>query len=253
MPLPPFMKRAARDGEAAGVMKPEPAALVQARRRLIGAAVLLAVGVVVFPLFFEGKPRPLPTDLPLTYAPTALRGADAPPVAPEAASDAEPLSPPVASVAPAAVDEEISGESSPSSPPALSSAAAVSPQGVAAAAASKPSSPSNASKAPNPSLKPPAKPNGPPPSVPAAGDPSTREAATARYIIQVGAFADPAAAREVRLKVERLGFVTYTHVIDVPEGQRIRVRVGPMTDRAQAQRTLDKIKQAGLPAALLTL
>jgi DedD protein len=77
--------------------------------------------------------------------------------------------------------------------------------------------------------------------------------ATTRYIVQVGAFADPVAARQVRLKVEQLGFVTYTHVIDVPGGQRIRVRVGPMTDRAQAQRTLEKIKQAGLSGALLTL
>ena len=38
---------------------------VRARRRLIGAAVLVAAGVVGFPLIFETQPRPIPVDLPI--------------------------------------------------------------------------------------------------------------------------------------------------------------------------------------------
>ena len=71
--------------------------------------------------------------------------------------------------------------------------------------------------------------------------------------VQIGAFADPASARDVRTKVERLGLTTYTHVIEVAGAPRIRVRVGPMSDRDEAQRILDRLKQAGLPGAVLTL
>nr|WP_295085127.1 SPOR domain-containing protein [uncultured Roseateles sp.] len=39
---------------------------VRARRRLIGAAVLVAVGVIGFPLVFETQPRPIPVDLLIT-------------------------------------------------------------------------------------------------------------------------------------------------------------------------------------------
>lgn len=38
---------------------------LQARRRLIGAAVLVVVGVITFPLVFETQPRPVPVDLPI--------------------------------------------------------------------------------------------------------------------------------------------------------------------------------------------
>ena len=38
---------------------------IRARRRLIGAAVLVAAGVVGFPLIFETQPRPIPVDLPI--------------------------------------------------------------------------------------------------------------------------------------------------------------------------------------------
>lgn len=330
MPLPSFLKRAAPDGEAPGVAKSESAALVQARRRLMGAAVLLAVGVVVFPLLFESKPRPLPTDLPMQYAPTALRGADAAPVAPvvtpgrvapapssagktvggatpaAAGSVAAPGAAVTSAGATAAVPGISSGDASPAavepaideaappapspslttavspaptaapapstasavapaSGPSTASPSAAAPGGASRAASSSPAAPA-AAKGVTPAAIPAAKgatpaatvsagvPSKAGPPAPAAGSASPgKDSASVRYIVQVGAFADAAAAREVRLKVERLGFTTYTHVIDVPGGQRIRVRVGPMTDRAQAQRTLDKIKQAGLPGALLRL
>ncbi|MDH0867248.1 SPOR domain-containing protein [Mitsuaria sp. GD03876] len=38
---------------------------IRARRRLIGAAVLVGVAVIVFPLLFETQPRPIPVDLPI--------------------------------------------------------------------------------------------------------------------------------------------------------------------------------------------
>jgi DedD protein len=40
-------------------------ARTRARRRLMGATVLLLVGVIGFPLLFETRPRPIPVDLPI--------------------------------------------------------------------------------------------------------------------------------------------------------------------------------------------
>ena len=58
----------------------EPADAVQqartrARQRLIGAIVLLAIGIIGFPLVFETQPRPIPVDVPIE-----IPGRDALPV-----------------------------------------------------------------------------------------------------------------------------------------------------------------------------
>ena len=52
-------------------------------------------------------------------------------------------------------------------------------------------------------------------------------------MVQVGAFADAGKARETRLKVEKAGLKTYTHVAETKEGKRIRVRVGPFATRGR--------------------
>jgi DedD protein len=74
-----------------------------------------------------------------------------------------------------------------------------------------------------------------------------------RYVVQVGAFADTARAQEVRLKIERSGLKTYTHVAETKEGRRTRVRVGPFTTKAEADRVAEKIRRLELPATILTL
>jgi DedD protein len=74
-----------------------------------------------------------------------------------------------------------------------------------------------------------------------------------RFVIQVGAFADPDAARETRKNVEKLGLKTYTQVAQTSGGSRIRVRVGPFASRGEAEAALAKTKAAGLNAVLLTL
>ncbi|MDI1244898.1 MAG: SPOR domain-containing protein, partial [Rhodoferax sp.] len=80
-----------------------------------------------------------------------------------------------------------------------------------------------------------------------------KAAATARFVVQVGAFADPVRAREVRQKLERAGLKTYTHVAETKDGQRTRVRVGPFAEKADAEKAAEKIKKLKLSAALLTL
>lgn len=73
MPLPKLLRRQAPPpAEPDPVWAGEPGAVqkarIQARRRLLGAVVLLGVGVVLFPLLFETEPRPLSTDVPIQVA-----------------------------------------------------------------------------------------------------------------------------------------------------------------------------------------
>jgi DedD protein len=71
--------------------------------------------------------------------------------------------------------------------------------------------------------------------------------------VQVGAYADAAKLREARQKVEKLGFKTYTQVIESPTGARTRVRIGPFATREEADAAIAKIRAAGLPVAVFTL
>ncbi len=55
------------------------------------------------------------------------------------------------------------------------------------------------------------------------------------------------------MKLERAGLKTYTQAVETRDGKRIRVRVGPFTGRAEADKAASRIKGLDLPAAILTL
>ncbi|MDO5290995.1 MAG: SPOR domain-containing protein, partial [Pseudomonadota bacterium] len=74
-----------------------------------------------------------------------------------------------------------------------------------------------------------------------------------RFIVQVGAFNDDAAVREARQKAERAGVKTYTQVVQTASGPRTRVRVGPFSTRAEAEKAAATLKKAGLNGAILSL
>ena len=71
--------------------------------------------------------------------------------------------------------------------------------------------------------------------------------------MQFGAFSDGITAHEARMKVERLGIKTYTQEVKTPQGTRIRVRMGPYANRAEAEKVLSSLRKAGLSGAVLTL
>ena len=244
----------------------------RARHRLIGAAVLVLVGVVGFPLLFDTQPRPIPVDIPIEIpdrnkvAPLVVPApvADAPAAKPAAPATPEPA--PTAAVqrpAPsrtAAANGLAEGEELvPSARPAPAK-----PTPAPAPAAAKPAVKHDAKQpaAPVPSPAPEPKPAG------RADDsararallegrsteaPAAASAEEARFIVQVGAFADAEKAREARTKVERAGLKTYTQVVDTKDGKRTRVRVGPFTNRAEADKAAARIKALDLSASVLTL
>lgn len=362
MPLFSFLQRNnSASREPVGMASPGEqvqAARVRARRRLIGAVVLLGVGIVGFPLLFETQPRPLPVEVNIEIprkdggAPVVLPSRMAPATSStitESAADAGREVPPPAAHAVAPV---------PTRPAVPASTPAVRPAAPAVAADTRaPATQSLAASTPRPVASAPAAPirvlqdpprPAPPKETPPARDlAKEREAAAAReaaarearerearevarqkelaareakekeaaarereaaareakekeaaarearekaaareaaareakereareareavarealrdtsrsdtvekrYIVQVGAFADAAAASEARARAEKVGVRTYTQVIETDAGRRIRVRVGPFNSREEADKALGKLRAAGLSTALL--
>ncbi len=76
---------------------------------------------------------------------------------------------------------------------------------------------------------------------------------SSRYVVQVGAFAEAASAQTTRQKIERLGIKTYAQEVSTPAGKRIRVRIGPFTDKAEADKALANLRKAGINGNVLTL
>lgn len=234
-----------------------PKALVQsvetirqrAKYRLVGAAVLILVGVIGLPLLFDKQPRPIAVDTPIEI-------------------------PDKNKVLPLVIPSVPTGEVT-ASKAIVTASAAVVPAASTTAAASAPVEAPTAYKVETPAaavvppvVKPVASTPGAGPaemnraqallegkdvSAVASKQVAPVNASGQRFVVQVGAFADDARAREVRLKVERTGLKTYAQVADTKDGKRIRVRVGPFSSRAEAEKAAIRIKKLDLPAALLTL
>ncbi|WP_338439963.1 SPOR domain-containing protein [uncultured Aquabacterium sp.] len=261
MPLPAFLERFRR-----GVSSATPDAVplsssdvevmrVRARRRLIGMVVLVGAGVVGFPWLFETKPRPMPGEIQIVQAPQAPQAQQAQQTPQPASSGPTPGATIAAVTVPAGPSAAIARVAQPEAereafvagaPPR---AAAVPSLPVAKPAASKPAA--AASKATSkPADKPADKKSDKDKS---DKDKSDKDKAGTRYVVQFGAFADANSAHEARMKAERLGLKTYAQQVDTPQGKRIRVRLGPYADKADADKAAASLRKAGLPGAVLTL
>jgi cell division septation protein DedD len=72
-------------------------------------------------------------------------------------------------------------------------------------------------------------------------------AAGTGFAVQVGAFADAAAATGLRDKLRAAGFNAFTDVVQTESGKRTRVRVGPAMNRAEADALKAQVKaKAGI-------
>lgn len=258
----------------------------RAKHRLIGAVVLVAIGVVGFPLLVDKQPRPMSVDLPIdipdknktkpltlpaagTAAPEAVAAKPTEPkpadakaeVKPDAKSDTK-STPAVSSVVPPAASLSSQEAIEPKSPSKVEPKAEAKPETkaepkVEAKPEPKTDAKAEAKPAPKPSDKP----------VDKAADKPTDSGSRAqallegkdtgkvetRLVIQVGAFDDAKKVADVRAKLERAGLKTYTQVVDTKDGKRTRVRLGPFATKAEADKAADKIKKLDLPASILTL
>lgn len=258
----------------------------RARHRLLGAAVLVLVGVIGFPLLFDTQPRPVAVDIPIEI-PDRNKVAPLPaPVAPAApVAQAPAPAPAPAPAAPApdnrtrvasnstssggVITETADGRELPADRPVTSAPPAETRPEPKPEAKPKPEPKPEVRHEAKPEPKPaaPAKPpaddgararallDGKPPAAAAAAavKPAAATDDDGRFVVQVGAFAEAEKARDVRQKLEKAGLKTYTNVAKTADGERTRVRVGPFASRAEAERAAGRVKGLSLPAAVLSL
>lgn len=253
-----FKQKSEPAASATAPADPVQQARTRARQRLIGAIVLLAIGIIGFPLVFETQPRPIPVDIPIEIP---RKDALPPLVAPMPASATAAVvgsasRPPVVARAEPRPAEEVITESRSEGgrevAPRAAARAASASMASAPVVAEPPKRVAAASTVPATPPKPAPSADGERARALLEGRPASTADAT-RFVVQVGAFADAEAARETRLKVEKLGLKTYTQIAQTPSGSRIRVRVGPFASRGEADAALAKAKTAGLVAVVLTL
>jgi DedD protein len=223
----------------------------RARHRLMGSVVLVLGAVVGLPLLFDSQPRPVAIDTPI--------------VIPDR-NQASPLSATSGSAKTGAIkeglaqDQAIADSQTGVAKSAVTNSAGLDPHEEVVTKDSK----AEVRQEPKPELKAEAK-----PEPKSENNPDAKEAAKAkalldgkeapnsgdavRSVVQVGAYADLAKAKEVRAKLESAGFKTYTQEIDTKDGKRIRVRVGPFATKEEADKTAEKIRKLNLQTSVLKL
>ncbi|MEY4732137.1 MAG: hypothetical protein RLZZ464_203 [Pseudomonadota bacterium] len=252
----------------------------RARYRLMGAVVLVLLAVLGFPMVFDTQPRPVAVDTPIVIpdrqavapltAPSPVPAAQAPAkpwkIAPETLSTQASLDPreevvpshaatPPAAVAPAPEVKQAEPKhdviDKPKEKPAdkhkdkADTAHAKDDVKAAHAAKADKDKADADTKNKNKSKD--------------SGDKAKallegKAASSERMIIQVGAFSDVGKLREVRQKLEKGGFKTYTQVVEGKDGKpTTRVRVGPYESREEAEKAAARIRKLELSPALLKI
>jgi DedD protein len=222
----------------------------RARHRLIGASVLVVLGVIGFPLLFDTQPRPVSVDIAVDIPDRAtakpLVDTSTPkPLSASAGLDAkEEVVPDAKPEVKAEAKPEPKAEAKADVKPETAMAAAAGAAAVAAVVPKAETKPEPVKAEAKAEAKPEVKP---------ATKPSDSKDAGARFVVQAGTFSDDAKLRETRSKLEKAGITTYTQVIEGKDGRRVRVRVGPFTSRDEADKVARKIKQLSLQPQVLTL
>ena len=211
----------------------------RARHRLMGSVVLVLGAVVGLPLLFDSQPRPVAIDTPI--------------VIPDR-NQTSPLSATVASAKTGASkeglaqDQVITAGQPGATNSVLTNSAGLDPHEEVVPKDNKAEVKPEAKLEPKPELIAEAKPE---PKSENKPEPKADDAV--RSVVQVGAYADLAKAKEARAKLESAGFKTYTQEIETKDGKRIRVRVGPFATKEEADKTAEKIRKLNLQTSVLKL
>lgn len=242
----------------------------RARYRLVGALVLVMIGVVGFPLVFDTQPRPVDQDLAIIIPDknqvAVLAVSDKPLVS--AAPDAS--APVVASVNKGSADTEVPAktdapnegavQAKADTPPASRKPDPAPAQRSEPKAASQPDAKPIAAPAPAPAPKSEPTPPAAVVSSAKANDAARakailegRSAATVKsdgpWVVQVGAYSDDASVNRVRRMLEAGGLKTYTQAVPTSAGVVTRVRLGPYDNNDAALKAQAKAKTLGFTGA----
>lgn len=222
----------------------------RARRRLIGAVVLVGAAVVVLPLVFDAKPRPVTDAVAVQIQDQPVdRGAKVSGDEPKVASRRSAPRAAGASAEQAQALDQGEEVVATNDAPAAAKPAQAPSQPTQTTQAAKPTPPKTVA-----SLTPPAEPKpAAKPAQPAqqATAPST-DAKDGKFILLIGAFASEDRARNWLSKLKADKIPGYIEHKKVPEkGELALLRAGPFNDRASAEAAQKRAEQIGLTPKLV--
>lgn len=209
----------------------------RARRRLVGAIALALLAAIVLPMVMDHEPRPAQQDIQVRI-PSQDAGSFTSRVLPGMPS-ATPLPPVAETVSPPIKSEPKPEAVSPDTP----------------VPAPKPEIKPEPKPAPKPEIhKPEVKPDSKSAEalraekILAGGDVSPAETPKSdhgQWVLQLGAYAEQGNVKVLQGKIKELGYPSYTEKVSTPQGERIRVRAGPFSSKAAAEKAQVRLKQIG--------
>jgi DedD protein len=223
----------------------------RARRRLVGAAALAVLAAVVLPMVMDQAPKQPVQDIQIripaqesgTFTSRILpvKPGSLPTPLPSATADAKPASEPAKPPAAPAKAEtkpepKAEAKTEQKAAPAKKEVKEVSPAGSA-------TRPPEARVTASAESKPEAKKTEAVPVKPAA------QAAVSgdQWVVQLGAYKDPANVRNLTAKLKQQGYNFYTEALPSPDGSsRTRVRAGPFASKEEAEAAKERIKRLGV-------
>lgn len=203
----------------------------RARRRLVGALVLVAAVAAILPMVLDSEPRPTSREVNIQIPSPDAKGGFVSKVVPLPAgksSDAVKGAKPAGDIA--VVDAPPS-----QTPEKVVATAPEKPKDVPAVPATKPKPDPVSAKATPPKAAPPQ----------VAEAPAAIKPAPGTFFIQVIALVEADKAKEVQQKIIDAGMRSYTEVVAAAVGKVTRVRAGPFASRDEAEQARTKLKGLG--------
>ena len=192
----------------------------RARRRLIGAIVLVTVIIVVLPMVLDSEPKPVSHDIAVQI-PSPDAGTFTPKVVPLPGSKA-------------------------------ATGASKAAESKAAAAPPVPPSPEPVTAAPKETAKETPKPAKAAPAKPAKAPKPAAKPAGGQFAVQVIALADAEKAKQMQAKISAAGIKAYTEIVKTAKGDVTRVRAGPFATREAAEKAREQLKAIGMNGNVTT-
>ncbi len=222
----------------------------RARRRLVGAIALVLAAVIGLPMILDSEPRQLPDDIDIqipskdTPAPAAqakaglVAKADTSAARNALSAEEEIVEPeaPAPVVAPKETPKEtVKAEPKPAETEKKAPVASVKPEAAEPKAAPHAPSVSKADEAARARA-----------ILEGKTVSSATPHASGKVVLQVAALASQDKVNELQKKLQAAGLKSYTQKVATESGERIRVRVGPFANEAEAEKARAKLTKIGL-------
>lgn len=198
----------------------------RARRRLIGAIVIVTAVVVALPMVLDNEPKPLTQDIDIRIPSPESAGPFTSKVVPVPESPSKP-----------AVTAKPAPEAESKSPAQAKPAPVPSPQNTAKSDATKPAEGARQATPKPEKTAAPAKPD--------QQETKATASSAGQYVVQVVALSDAGKAKQMQQAILKTGVSSYTEIVKTARGDVTRVRAGPFATREAAEKAQQKLKSAG--------